>query len=467
MSEKRENDLVSGRSQVKVQQLPIGVVFTICCLAGGLLIFIGGQFNSKLLALLGPILLMLGYWALVRSANTGMPLSVIGDSYYYMGFIFTMFSLVITLLSLSNNDGVNINSVVGSFGSALLTTIAGLIMRLATTSFSVQTKEKTKKLEAEIERSLLAFSSQLETLTSEVSSSLTRVHSETQKVLLDSANGYRKVQEELANSFQNSMKKDQERISNSMQELSNKISSIDVQPDIISKPIEAALSDLIESLNEQNNTYKEITKDVVKTNKTLSTQLSKSGTFIQTHMENLDAGLEKSLKTQLTSYETSVNQISTSIMTSLGSFTDIKLEAEEQIQKQVVALSSSLKEINNEMVSVREPVLAFVTSMNEGISQFSLNVDKLNESSTTMHSSLKIIDGNHKCLTEMSSVMDSFNVSVSKFNTELNESVNNSKNANEILSDSVSSVKNSSDQMLSDINNVYGELATQIKGLRD
>lgn len=465
--EKKDKGLISGRSKIKVQQLSIGAIFTITCLIGGALIFFGVMFNSNLLSLLCPILLMLIYWWVAKSSKTGMPLSVIGDSYYYMGFIFTMFSLVISLLSLSHSDGVNINSMVGSFGAALLTTIAGLLLRLATTSFSVQTKEKRKNLETEIERSLLAFSAQLETLTSEVSMSLTKVHSETQKVLIDSADGYRKVQAELAESFKISMENDQKQISDAMQDLSSKISSINVTSDIISKPIEMALSDLISSLNEQNLTYKTITKDVIKTNKTLSTQMSKSGSFIQDHMTNLDSGLASSLQAQLASYDASINQISTAIITSLGSFTDIKVEAEDQIQEQVTRLSSSLKGISDNMISVNTPINNSVQSFNDGIDRFKINIDALTESSDLMKTALFNATSNGSEMAAMKVNLEDFNSSVSTLNVQLAESVELNKATNKMFSDSSSLVGDSSKQILSDINKVYDDLATQIKSVRE
>ena len=466
-NETSDKGFVSGRSKVKIQHLSIGAIFTISCLIGGLFIFLGVMFNSKFLSLACPILLMIAYWGIIKNSKTGMPLSVIGDSYYYMGFIFTMFALVISLLSLSDNNGVNINSMVGSFGAALLTTIVGLLLRLATTSFSAQTKEKRKNLENEIERSLLAFSAQLETLTSEVSMGVTKVHSETQKVLIDSADGYRKVQEELAKNFKVSMERDQERISQSMQELSTKISSVNIESDIISKPIESALSDLINSLNEQNTTYKTITKDVVKTNRALSTQLSKSGSFIQNHMENLDSGLNNSLQAQLTSYESAVDQISTSILTSLSTFTDVKLEAEEQIQLQVKALSSSLKKVSDDMSAVNKPITNNVHAFNEGIDKFKVNVDKLAESSSIMNSTIISLADNGQSVMAVGSTLDAFNLSVSTLNSKMSESVILNQTTNKVLVDSANVVRDSSEQMVSDINGVYGELATQLKNLRE
>ncbi len=463
--EDNEKGLVSGREKVLVQQMPIGLIFTLSCLVGGLFIFLGVTFSSNLLALICPILIMLGYWAYIRKANTGMPLSVIGDSYYYMGFIFTMFSLVISLLSLSNNDGININSLVGSFGSALLTTISGLILRLATTSFSVQTKEKQKNLEFEIERSLLEFSAQLETLTTEVSLSLTKVHSETQKVLMDSSDGYRTLQKQLATTFKKSMVKDQEQISNSMIELSNRISLIDVKPDLISKPVEAALTDLVQCINDKD-TYKTITKDVVKANRALSTQISKSGSFMKAHVENLDISLSNSLKAHLDSYEESMNQVTTSIIVSLDSFTDIKLDTEEKLKNQMLSLSSSFKGITDELTRVKMPLTKSVDSINDGINKFSINIDKLNQSSSTLMSSFGAVKNNEEYLSEMNTTLQSFNSSVSIFNTQLNESVQISKDTNTLLLGSASSVHTSSEKMLLDIDNVYSELTDQMKSLR-
>ena len=557
LDDSHDGNLVSGRRQVKIQQVSIGAIFSLCCFIGGLLIYLGVEFNSYILALLCPLILMIGYWLVVRNTNTGMPLSVIGDSYYYMGFIFTMFSLVISLLSLSNSDGVNINSIVGSFGSALLTTILGLILRLVTTSFSVQTKEKRENLESEIEHSLLRFSAQLETLTSEVSVSLTKVQNETQKVLLDSANTYRNVQESLTISLKKAMLKDQEIISNSMQELSDKISLIEVKPDIISqpikivlkdiigslnsqndaykaitkdlikvhsetqdnlldsvgvyksvqetvatsfknsmmndqkeisasmrdlsnkislidlksdvisKPIESALSDLINTINTQNVTYKEITDDFVIINNNLSMQLSQSGSYIQTHMDKLDNRLENSIKVQLNSYNESIRQITKSIIDSFDFLKEIKHKSEKEIKTQIININSELGKISSCILQIEEPITNSIKSIDNGIKNFSYNIDNLNEKFEKMNTSINIVGSQNKSLEDMSVTLNTFVNSLSQFNEQLNDSVKLSKDSNNSLVRSVGNVNKSSEQMLTDINNVYGELANQIKSLRD
>lgn len=61
-----------------------------------------------------------------------LPSGLIGDNCYYLGFIFTLMSLAWTLYALSESTGEDrIVEVVSGFGIALLTTLAGLIARVA------------------------------------------------------------------------------------------------------------------------------------------------------------------------------------------------------------------------------------------------------------------------------------------------------------------------------------------------
>lgn len=61
-----------------------------------------------------------------------LPSGLIGDNCYYLGFIFTLVSLAWTLYALSESSGEDrIVEVVSGFGIALLTTLAGLIARVA------------------------------------------------------------------------------------------------------------------------------------------------------------------------------------------------------------------------------------------------------------------------------------------------------------------------------------------------
>lgn len=76
-----------------------------------------------------PVFLMVGYavciW-LFKALRLRSDQS--GDNFYYMGFIFTLTSLAITLIQYS--DGVNAAAIISNFGVAVASTIAGIVLRI-------------------------------------------------------------------------------------------------------------------------------------------------------------------------------------------------------------------------------------------------------------------------------------------------------------------------------------------------
>ena len=88
-----------------------------------------------------------------------------GDSVYYMGFIFTLFAMTISLVALSvSGDNIKFDSIVINFGLALLTTILGLLIRIiwiqkwskdindAETLMRDNIRRRSRELSDEIER---------------------------------------------------------------------------------------------------------------------------------------------------------------------------------------------------------------------------------------------------------------------------------------------------------------------------
>lgn len=80
----------------------------------------------------------------------------LGDSAYYLGFLFTLVSLAITLYQFTALGGVEI--VISGFGIALATTIVGLALRV----FFQQLRDEPMEVEQEIRRSLRDDADQLQ-----------------------------------------------------------------------------------------------------------------------------------------------------------------------------------------------------------------------------------------------------------------------------------------------------------------
>lgn len=86
------------------------------------------SYNSDVIALLA-VAVMIGYGVIAYNmTSVRLRPDRLGDNFYYLGFIFTLSSLSAALFQL--RDGTDINSLLGNFGIALITTIVGIAGRV-------------------------------------------------------------------------------------------------------------------------------------------------------------------------------------------------------------------------------------------------------------------------------------------------------------------------------------------------
>jgi hypothetical protein len=113
------------------------------------------QYNADLVAAWA-VSLMLFYGVVAyRMPLVRLRLDRLGDNFYYLGFIFTLASLSAALLQL--RAGTPIETLLGSFGIALATTIIGVAGRV----MFVQMRGEIDEIEAQVRRDLLAASEEL------------------------------------------------------------------------------------------------------------------------------------------------------------------------------------------------------------------------------------------------------------------------------------------------------------------
>jgi biopolymer transport protein ExbB/TolQ len=106
--------------------------------------------DPELLGFALPLLVMIGYWVMgyqVRSKwNTQLTLAKFADSVYYLGFLFTVFSIIVCLIDIKS-IGDNLNGMAARFGAAMVSTAIGMAARVFHTGFRVDTNDAVKGVE--------------------------------------------------------------------------------------------------------------------------------------------------------------------------------------------------------------------------------------------------------------------------------------------------------------------------------
>jgi len=137
-------------------------LFLVALGLGTALMFIGG--GNAWITVGGPLLTMVLYLVGAHFADPGsLGTSAISDSVYYLGFLFTLISLTLALLTFGEQDSteIAIAGVVSRFGVALITTVVGLGVRMYLTNFETSVEEERDRSMNSLEEAGRAFRQQL------------------------------------------------------------------------------------------------------------------------------------------------------------------------------------------------------------------------------------------------------------------------------------------------------------------
>ena len=458
-------NLVSGRTAVKHQYASITTHFIIALGVGSTLIAVGILFNSTLLAVIAPVAVMLLYIG-IANKDTQLSQSIIGDSYYYMGFVFTLVSLGSALFYLSINNNVDINTIVGSFGAALVTTVIGLVARLITTSFSFKATGQRKRLENSIDKSLATFSEQLETLTSTAISSLTKVHTHTEATLMKTLESYENVNEEISEQYREAMSQGEETISKSITSLAKRIDAIEVSPDMVSDPIKKSFDEVLETLRNHNKSYRELSKTITRTNEKLSNQLENSGSQIQSHVDKVETALIEAVDRQMITYERSLGSTSKEIVTSLDNIKTLKVDSEKQLSSALDGLRSRINEISNLLSSASMPLQESSELLGNSNKKMKTNISDFSSLSEELSKAIVDSQQNMTGLDSMNGIVVDLVKVMTRLNEVFNQTITQGQHAGLSMEGSAKATEEASKQLANDISQVYGALTMQIQKIR-
>lgn len=127
---------------------------------------LGVWLDQSWLMISTPILAMLGY--VVGSLYYDRDLQYIqsfADSAYFMGFLFTLVSLIISLVAFVNEGGEpDVKRIIAGFAVAIITTVVGLLVRILLVNFSPSVQESEAKAELSLARSSEELSRQMDRL---------------------------------------------------------------------------------------------------------------------------------------------------------------------------------------------------------------------------------------------------------------------------------------------------------------
>jgi hypothetical protein len=145
--------------------------FLVMLAVGSFGILAGWAFDSTWLTVAAPVGAMFFYFLPARFRDRSLfDTYVFADSFYFLGFLFTLISLLVSLLGFAEG-GVGADEITGSvtrFGVALLTTVIGLAVRVFLVNFRPEIDDSMAQAESALAQSSLELRNHLDQLNADL-----------------------------------------------------------------------------------------------------------------------------------------------------------------------------------------------------------------------------------------------------------------------------------------------------------
>ena len=336
----------------QINKFDYRIVFLTFYVGGLVILYIASQDHDKPLLMVGlSIVLMLLYGIYAYSYVESKNLSQIADSAYFLGFLFTLSSITMSLVDFASKGEADeeIGRIVNMFGFALLTTIMGLLIKLLLERIKPSVSDLTDKTFIDFEKTVFKFDQHLsstvnkfknyeELVIDKLGKQVDLLTEQLDIVVNQSTQQLKGYIEESGKALSDSMKESGEKFSNALNKASDEM---DLPTDFFTNQLKEPLLNMKDQINSFNS---ELT-EVIKSQGTIASNTEKVSQVVEKLAAKMD--LTEKMPDYVEVIENSVNEIN-SITVALSN-TNNKINEISQSFDEVVEGEKTKLSLTNEM----------------------------------------------------------------------------------------------------------------------
>ena len=146
-----------------VKQLRNQFILFVLLGAAGIIFAAYTDYFNQIVTLAFSIGVMFIYFFISQTYLQYVANDTVGDSNYYLGFIFTLVALVLSLMTFESTTVVDggYEVLIKQFGVAIVTTLAGLIFRILISQFTVTPDEVDEEIRNQLSQTVISMSMEL------------------------------------------------------------------------------------------------------------------------------------------------------------------------------------------------------------------------------------------------------------------------------------------------------------------
>ena len=284
----------------KLDDSSVKYAFFVTYLIGALIIIFGSKFSGEYTSTIVLFVLMMTYLFgiifLNKKFNTFVRDEQMGDSFYYLGFLYTLTALAVSLFNIQDGE---LDGLLKNFGVAITTTLIGLIGRIVMSQFRESLDEMKEKAETQISDSARKLNIQLIASIDILKKQSDNISKNTDKALQDSSSSLRRFMVENNKILQESTEKSKyviEEFNVRASEITSKISKINIPTDKFQK-FEESVNNIVNTLNDLETGLKKSSADseihkVTENFKSLNSSISNQSKLLNDEFANSKDALE-------------------------------------------------------------------------------------------------------------------------------------------------------------------------------